>query len=212
MMLVDQAFRSRGIGRVLMTHALEALDAAGADTVRLDATPLGRPLYDSLGFTSDATLARHLGVLEPVDGPASLHVTPVPDIFDRMAELDRDVTGTDRGRLLRRLVEEHPESVQVAIESGDVRGFLLSRPGSRARRIGPCIARDHAGPRLFGGLGRTYAGETVAIDIPTDNVPAMALARSWGLKITGTLTRMSRGRPITEDAARLWASSGPEKG
>src|SRR5215216_3234927 len=58
MMLVDEALRGRGIGRALMVRALEDLDAHGVRSVRLDATPLGRPLYESLGFVAEATFAR----------------------------------------------------------------------------------------------------------------------------------------------------------
>src|SRR3954465_13201950 len=50
MVLVDEAVRGRGIGRMLVTHALGSLDRHGVCTVRLDATPLGRPLYETLGF------------------------------------------------------------------------------------------------------------------------------------------------------------------
>ena len=89
---------------------------------------------------------------------------------------------------------------------------MLARPGSKARRIGPCIADERAGPRLLDDARRMYAGELVTIDIPMDNAPAMALAASWGLGVSGLLTRMGRGPRVTEDLARLWASSGPEKG
>ncbi len=52
----------------------------------------------------------------------------------------------------------------------------------------------------------------ILADIPTDNQPALNLALSWGLKVTGILTRMTRGPKVAEDVARIWASSGPEKG
>src|ERR1700726_4517015 len=39
MMLVDEAYRGRGIGRALMIRALEELDSRKIRSVRLDATP-----------------------------------------------------------------------------------------------------------------------------------------------------------------------------
>lgn len=212
MMLVDQSFRGRGIGRALMSHALGELDSAGVHSIRLDATPLGRPLYDSLDFAAESKLARYLGVIPPADEPPGLNETPASDVLDAVAALDREVTGTDRGRLLRSLVEEQPESLHVTIDAGKVSGFVLARRGSRARRIGPCVADGRAGPRLLGECQRRYAGEIVTMDIPTENAPAVALAASWGLGVTGELTRMGRGPRVTEDLARLWSSSGPEKG
>src|SRR5215210_474317 len=49
MLLVEKAHRGAGIGRGLLIRALEHLEARGARSVRLDATSLGRPLYESLG-------------------------------------------------------------------------------------------------------------------------------------------------------------------
>jgi len=212
MMLVDESFRSHGIGRALMSRALDDLDSAGIHTIRLDATPLGRPLYESLDFEAEATFAKYLGVLPPADGPPRPIEKRVPEVIEGLTALDLHVTGTDRGRLLLRLAEEYPDSLRVAIEAGDIVGFLLARPGSKARRIGPCVASVLAGPRLLVDARRMYAGEMVTIDIPIDNAPAVAMAGSWGLGVSGFLSRMGRGLRVKEDFNKLWASAGPEKG
>jgi GNAT superfamily N-acetyltransferase len=212
MMLVDKSFRSHGIGRALMCRALDDLDAAGIRTIRLDATPLGRPMYESLDFVAEATFARYVGVLPPADEPPRLNETRAPEVLGGLTTLDLHVTGTDRGRLLHGLADEYPDSLRVAFEGGEIAGFLLARPGSKARRIGPCIAGDRAGPLLLDDARRMYAGEAVTIDSPIANAPAVALAESWGLRVSGLLTRMGRGLPVKEDLNRLWASAGPEKG
>jgi GNAT superfamily N-acetyltransferase len=61
MVLVEASVRRLGIGTRLLEHALAYLDRAGAKTVRLDATPLGRPVYEKLGFIADYELARWEG-------------------------------------------------------------------------------------------------------------------------------------------------------
>src|SRR5690242_971875 len=50
MVLVDMRYRCRGIGKALMDHGLAFLDHRGVRSVRLDATALGQPLYEKLGF------------------------------------------------------------------------------------------------------------------------------------------------------------------
>ncbi len=62
MVLVDAAVRGQGIGRTLLDHALAFLDSRDVSTVRLDATPLGRPLYEKRGFVEEYTLTRFEGV------------------------------------------------------------------------------------------------------------------------------------------------------
>jgi hypothetical protein len=106
-----------------MTHALDELDSAGVQTIRLDATPVGRPLYESLGLVAENTIVRHLGVIPPADGPPTRGERPPSEVLEGVHVLDVRATGTERGRLLRRLVDEHPDSIQVVVEAGEVSGF-----------------------------------------------------------------------------------------
>ena len=48
MMVVHADYRRRGIGAALMRQALEYARDCGVAAVKLDATPAGRPLYESL--------------------------------------------------------------------------------------------------------------------------------------------------------------------
>jgi len=213
MMLVDEASRRRGIGRALMARALEELDSRGVRSVRLDATPRGRPMYESFGFVAEADFRRFRGVLPPDDGmPDDLREVRSAEVLDGVIALDRDVTGTDRGRLLGRLADEHRGSLRV-VERGDgVEGFVMSRPGSTARQIGPCIASERAGPLLMADARSRYAGQAVLLDIPAANAPAAAMVGSWGLRAERRMVRMGRGPRVAEDLGRIWAGSGPEKG
>jgi GNAT superfamily N-acetyltransferase len=212
MMLVDERHRGRGIGRRLMERALEYLDARGVRSVRLDATPLGRPLYESLGFAVETSLTRFQGVFAPAARAPELDPVSTIDGLDEVAALDRAVTGTDRGALLRRLDADSPGSLRGVRGEHGLAGFLMTRPGARARQIGPCLGDERAGPLLFADARERHAGEPVYIDIPAANAAATALAAALGLEPGRPLTRMGHGPRITEQLDRLWASAGPEKG
>jgi GNAT superfamily N-acetyltransferase len=211
MVLVDAAARGRGIGTALMRHALAYLDERGVRSVRLDATPLGRPLYEKLGFVAQFELARHEGVL-----PSAAKATGVepahPEDLEELLALDRAATATDRRPLLLRLFAEQPDVVRVVRRDGRCVGFVTARLGTRALQIGPCIASVEAGPLLFADAWHRYAGEYVFIDIPTGNMRAAAMAAAQGLTVQRHLLRMCRGEGIVERVEELWASSGPEKG
>jgi predicted N-acetyltransferase YhbS len=211
MVLVEEAVRGQGIGKALVAHALEFLDQQGIRTVRLDATPLGLPLYERLGFVAEYSLDRYQGHLPGAEGSPTARPLP-PDQMDGLIALDRAVTGTDRGKLLRRLAAERPETLRVVERGHRVDGFLMARPGSRALQIGPCIAGPEAGVMLLNEAWHTYAGQAVFIDIPTDHVAAQAMARDGGLSVQRHLMRMRRGERLVEQLASLWASAGPEKG
>jgi GNAT superfamily N-acetyltransferase len=215
MVLVEESLRGRGVGAALVRHALDFLDRRAVHTVRLDATPLGRPLYEKLGFVAEYTLLRYAGALPPAaTGRAEgVRVVPAaPGHLDRLARLDRAVTGADRELLLRQLFAERPDLWRVAEESGEVTGYLASRPGARACQVGPCLARPGAGPALLADAWRRHAGQSVFVDVPADHAAAVAAAEAQGLSVQRTLLRMGRGPAAGEDVGRLWASSGPEKG
>lgn len=211
MVLVEANVRGRGIGNALMHHALAFLDDQGAATVRLDATPLGQPLYEKLGFFAQFTLSRHAGTLPAAPAVAAVETARTEDL-DAILRLDAEVTATDRSRLLHQLAGEQPHALRVVREQGRIAGFAASRPGARALFIGPCAGSAEAGPLLLGDAWHRFAGRQVYLDIPDGNAAAAALARQQGLTVQRTLLRMCRGPQVLERLDALWASFGPEKG
>src|SRR5207253_338766 len=61
MVLVDPEFRRRGVATALMGAALDHLRRRGVTTVKLDATPAGRSVYERLGFEPESLLRRWAG-------------------------------------------------------------------------------------------------------------------------------------------------------
>jgi GNAT superfamily N-acetyltransferase len=206
MMLVEKAFRGRGIGRKLMEAALDFADKAGVTSVRLDATALGQPLYERLGFRADYSLVRHAGVPQPQSQPGEIPTIPV----EKAAEIDRLVTGTNRLNLLSLLNEEHP--IHGIILRDKAEGFVTLRPGSHATQIGPCCGDDSAGPLLLSHALQRCAGRTVFMDVPASHLAAAELATRHGLSATRTLLRMTRGMKVVERLEWMWTTFGPEKG
>src|SRR6185436_6961512 len=54
MVLVDPTCRQMGIATRLMQVAMEYLSKAGIMTIKLDATPAGRGVYEKLGFKEES--------------------------------------------------------------------------------------------------------------------------------------------------------------
>ncbi|MBC7856748.1 MAG: GNAT family N-acetyltransferase [Pirellulaceae bacterium] len=217
MVLVEQEHRGRGVGKALMNRAIQVAEELGCRTIRLDATPLGRPLYEALGFVAQYGLTRYAGMSGAVGDPsttASLVVrfSGFEDI-NAILTMDAAVTGTQRGKFLTRLFAEEPSAVRVAQRDGRIAGYFAFRPGSDALQLGPCIAlTDEAGIALLTDALSRYIGSRVYWDFPSSHSGAVALAKSAGLSAQRQLLRMCRGEAVNDDDARLWASSGPELG
>lgn len=211
MVLVDEAFRGRGIGTRLMQHALDYLRARAVPTVRLDATPLGRPVYEKLGFQAEYELARyeHAGLRRNAAAAGNVD----PHQLGAICALDRQATGTDRSRLLARLYAERPAAFAAVFHGKTPLGYRSLRAGARATQIGPVVAATaETGRMLLDGAVTECGPVPIFIDIPLENRPAVQWAESNGLTLQRHLTRMWQGRRIEDRPAQLWASFGPEKG
>ncbi len=212
MVLVDEAVRGRGVGTALMRHALAFADGLGIRTVRLDATPLGRPIYEKLGFSEDYTLARYAGVpLGPCPDVPEVRSLPRRYVSGLYC-MDFTATGLERRRVWDMLLEETPQAVRVIRFSHIVYGVLVSRVGANAIQLGPGFgARDERHLLLLDAQAQ-FAGQRVCIDVPLPNACAVEAVAAMGLSVQRSFVRMTRGKRIEENLELFWASSGPEKG
>ncbi len=235
MVLVDHEYRHRGIGTRLVQHALQFLDQRCIPTARLDATALGRPVYEHLGFVAEYELMRMEGLATPVarasphapagrvrpgaadsDGPGlaacALDRGGVEHL-ETFVRWDQQATGTLRARLLSRLISEAASRSYLAGGPVDPGGYVISRCGSRAAQLGPAVAYSpSAGRALLDRAAADWAGQRIYVDVPSDHREAVRWAEDHGLSCQRSFTRMVRGRPIQDAPHLIWASSGPEKG
>ncbi|HBZ01259.1 MAG TPA: GNAT family N-acetyltransferase [candidate division Zixibacteria bacterium] len=213
MMLVDPDYRRRGLGTRLMRAALEHLQRIGVKSIKLDATPAGRPLYESLGFRPEGLIERWEGRGQPgvkKKGPAwGERLCLAVYAFDRLA------FGADRSPILASLITDSPVAPLVAMTpEGQLQGFALTRPGRQAFYIGPVAARgrETALALLDGMLGR-LRGENVYLDFNTSfGLDSSALA-DRGLVKQRDLTQMAFGPESPAGISdRIMGLAGPEMG
>ena len=212
MVLVHPDYRGRGIGTCLVERSIAHLERLAVRSIRLDATPLGRPMYEKLRFRVEYALARWEGTA-PVRSPPPRVVRVDADHLEAIAELDRRITGTPRARLLHHLFRQQPAAMRVVTGPEGLAGYATWREGSLAAQIGPAMAlRAEIGEELMDAMLAACPGRRVFVDIPCDNALATRWAAARGLAVQRPLIRMVRGAPIADRPACLWASSGPECG
>lgn len=213
MMLVDPAARGGGVGTRLMEAALEALE--GAACVRLDATPLGEPLYRRFGFQGEYELVRAKATVSPGGfgaAPADARPMESQELAEVLAR-DREVFGADRSGVLRLLYRRAPEMAWAVRRGGALRGYCFGRPGHLYRQLGPVVAEDAAAARdLVAGCLAGRRGETVAIDVPRAAAEWVAWLTAAGFRVERPFLRMWRGERRGGADERVFAIAGPEFG
>jgi len=130
MVLTHPEYRGRGFAARLMGVCLEYCERRNVRCVKLDATDMGRPLYEKCGFVEESVVERWRGELPAL---------PVRE-YPPHSSLDRLAFGADRSEVLALLGS--------------------SRAGRVANYVGPVVARSIEEARekvLHAGVsGATY--------------------------------------------------------
>jgi predicted N-acetyltransferase YhbS len=194
MMLVDSLYRRRGIGTGLMQTALHYLDRIGVASIKLDATPAGRPLYESLGFRAEGRIERWAGIAPAIEKKNRLKIDP--ETRPAINEFDREAFGVDRRVLLDFLIADCPvKPLMDKAPDGRLEGYVLARPGSKAFYIGPVVARNQeVALSLLDGMLSQLVGKTIYLDLNTGFGLGTEVLTHRGLVKQRELTRMHFGQ------------------
>lgn len=216
MVLVDPLFRRKGIATALVRAALDGLEAEGVAAVKLDATPEGVPVYESLGFEAELRIERWAGTAR-VDTTAAVSPGDAepPRLFEQVFEFDRRAFGADRSGLLKALSHEACVGPSLSVGGGGgLRGYALARRGSRAAYVGPVVAEEAetAALLLDEMLGRLGSGR-VYVDLNTTFEGGARELAARGFVRERALVRMRRGERTAAGTSRsVFAIAGPEVG
>jgi GNAT superfamily N-acetyltransferase len=201
MVLTHPECRHRGYAKQLFAELLGRADSLGVRTLKLDATEQGRSLYESYGFKSERRMERwHC--------PAGKNAEAAGSVVDmsNLLQWDRRAFGTDRSDLLKNLASRGNAVATAA-------GFALTRPGSNASYLGPCIAENGASAReLIEQAMRQSPGSSFFWDLLPSNRNAVSLAREFGFSPQRRLTRMFRGDEFRAEENLVYAIAGFELG
>ncbi|HEU4387697.1 MAG TPA: GNAT family N-acetyltransferase, partial [Blastocatellia bacterium] len=213
MVFVRPEYRREGVGNRLMNAALSYLDEAGVASIKLDATPEGRPLYESLGFVPEALIERWEGTANI----SSRHRRSGSNGCwgEEIYSLDLAAFGANRTLVIETLLRDScVEPLVVAKSDGKPSGFALARAGARASYIGPLIATDtSAALELLANMLDALAGGPVYIDFNTEFDIASSELAARGLTRQRDLLQMRCGPASNAGTSRLvFAIAGPELG
>jgi GNAT superfamily N-acetyltransferase len=193
LVLVAPDRQGRGIGRALMTALIAD---SGSRTLMLNATAEGLPLYEKLGFVSTGVVRQHQGrlaqgsVLPPApDVPMR---RAVPADYAQLCALDATAFGTDRSRLVGRLMADG--DAWVLDRDGRPAGFVVLRPFGRGMIVGPIVAPGEDDAIALAAVAAKAAPAGVLrVDIPAEAERLAAWLTTAGLPAIDTVTVMLRG-------------------
>lgn len=203
MVLTRPEYRRRGFAQRLMESALQRAADLKMQSIKLDATPQGQPLYKKLGFRTEQIVERwfHDGnsANQPVD--ESLKVFPQYSL-----EMDLQAFGADRAMLLQNLAARNlPCATKAA--------HCFSRVGTHARYLGPCVAQTGKDVRSVIERTLQHSSESGWFwDLLDSNKNAIQLAQEFGFTPQRRLERMALGKSFPTNDEMVYAIAGFELG
>ncbi|MBI5802954.1 MAG: GNAT family N-acetyltransferase [Verrucomicrobia bacterium] len=151
MVLVHPDARRRGIGRSLLEHCIAFLKPRVA-CIKLDATPLGKTLYDTMGFKDEWTLRRwETARVELPANPMKYRVRRWRDVdVATLQALDAEAFGAVRWQMVQRMTWIGARALVHLTPKQRVNAFGILRRGARAHYLGPVVADSiaAAGPLI----------------------------------------------------------------
>jgi len=206
MMIVDPAYRGRGLGRQLLEAAMGSVPPNRP--IRLDATPMGRPLYQGYGFEDEAMLTRHVA-----DGSTHLRtsrphgfalhdVRPLTRVDSAaVAAHDVQVFGGNRRAVLEWAIDGAPQYARILEGDRGSIHYCLGREGRLFDQIGPVVAGDDAIAQALVSAALAAAGDrAIQLDVFDARDRFGAWLRTIGFRVQRPLYRMRRSTGTGESS------------
>ena len=203
MVLTKIRYRGLGFARRLMTEALGLADQMQIETIKLDATDQGRPLYEKLGFRCEQAVERWWRIGEPRRADSVFDEQACDDTWQTF---DLSAFGADREELLSKLAKRNSPVLLG-------KSYLFTRPGRVASYLGPCVCETpESASTLIEHTLQTHSHDGWYWDLLPANVHAATLARSLDFTPKRHLIRMVRGKEQRANIKAIYAIAGFELG
>ncbi|NHN85477.1 GNAT family N-acetyltransferase [Acetobacter musti] len=199
MIIVADAWQGHGIGGRLMRSAKNALPGR---VLHLNATAVGLPLYEKMGFLP-------CGIVEQRQARATIQpVVPLPEgarlrpaglaDLQTLIRMDSAACGLDRSTLMERLLMEG-DCIMVDGGADDgvaPQGFAFCRKFGWGNAIGPVVAEDsRSAMAMIAYWIGSFAGQFIRIDIPLSGGLSSWLDEAGLLKVDSVTTMSTGVRP-----------------
>lgn len=186
MVLVETRFRRQGIGKMLFANILEKV--RGVRSVKLDATPAGKPLYEKFGFREEYRIDRLVNMsLEdfPADHSSGIKSVSESDLR-QIVQNDKNIFGAEREIIFRTLLGDYPGKSFRINDS-----FIFGRNGKRFNYAGPAYSSSmEEALVLIRHALKKLTGKPVALDVPESKKELRDWLETTGFTKERHFTRM----------------------
>jgi hypothetical protein len=181
MMVVDPLLQRQGLGRSLLEYAM----AESTPPFMLYATPLGRPLYERLGFKEVDAVQKLIGIPRATAASSAVRLFTDGDRMMILAE-DERACGVRRAGLLEELLSRAQRT--VVDENG---GFAIRWFNGDLVVVGPVVAHSEDAAIALVDAALEGCSVRARVDVRLPSSKLISHVRSLGLDDVGTAPLMT---------------------
>ncbi|MHA2294620.1 MAG: GNAT family N-acetyltransferase [Candidatus Hodarchaeales archaeon] len=213
-LIVEPIHRNKGIGKLLMQHAIQYLYESGIETIKLDAVSKAVPLYKNLGFEEIFKSLRFIGtgIKTESRGVRKLVKKDMPEVL----ALDHFYTGLNREKVLYRIYNDFPNTSFVLRQDELIIGYIMVKKAVSLYKIGPWIcnpSHPNAASKLLAVVLDLAKDERIWVGVSDKNEKSIKLLLNNGFEQQPSSTRMIWGRKQSLETNRgIFGIGSPEKG
>ncbi|WP_307471178.1 GNAT family N-acetyltransferase [Cytobacillus purgationiresistens] len=207
MVIVHNGFRRMGLANELMEKCIHTV--SDRMPIMLIATEEGEPLYKKIGFTTVASVQKHLcHRFEPIplaiEHNQSLEIYTNSD-FSALHQLDRLAFGGSRETFLEKRIDQAEECILLK-ENNRIIGYGMAVRAPATLKIGSIVAPHSDAALLIIGKLAQNRKETLRLDIPSDQKNLSARLAPYGFqKVNEPPVMMFNGLKMPERNRTLYA-------
>lgn len=179
--VVHNQYRGKGLGTKITEHLINIAKSSGTETIYLDATDLGFPIYKKLGFEAETYYSHYKGHILGNEKAENI-ISYTSNYCDQVLELDHLISGENRSTLL----SENMADCKLYVENGILYGAYFP-----SLRDGLIIANsERAGVELM----KYRLQEKDFAIFPVENRVAVNICSLNGFQQYRKSTRMRLGK------------------
>ncbi len=200
-LIVDENYRNKGAGSMLVKHSVAHLANKNVKTIGLYAYMDRIHFYETLGFKYDSefTVLKGKGSAQRLKSTA--RQAEKKDVGGIM-ELDSSCFGADRKKLIEPIILDLDNLCYVSVEGERIVGYVVAKVFGRRGEIGPLVCSKGqnglAVSLLSAVLGRLEGYEALTY-VPNKESELLSYLKTLGFTESFRVARMFRGTYINKD-------------
>ncbi|MEM3752796.1 MAG: GNAT family N-acetyltransferase [Candidatus Bathyarchaeia archaeon] len=200
--IVDEKYRRKRAGSILVKHAIEYLRSKGAEMVGLYSYKEKANFYLRLCFKRDLEFAVLNGKASSPNFEAADVMEAGKNEMQKIVEFDSLYFGASRKKLLERIASGKNNLCYYHVENGEISGYIIVKVYNHYSEIGPLICRREKGDvarSLLAAVLKKVKDSEVSICLPKKERAIINMLLGFRFKESFNVVRMFSGPMVFRD-------------